>query len=206
MRFVLTLLTASFIALPLAAQNAKVVGTAIVDGQRVELLSDRSWRYAEAATTERGCAEINHVLQLCGVSDRWTSLDTTGTEFIRQFRLNSRTYSGIIYEELGAADGLTAEFMRQAVLENAAMFTGVRAEDIPVISIDTLTVDENPAERVVYGAKFNGLDIVYQNTIVNAANHNIQVVVWSVGAELTDEAQNANADFINAIRIDFPRN
>ncbi len=192
-------------AFPALAQSANVVGNAVVDGKRVELLSDRSWRYAETAQGNAGCQALNQVLQLCNLDPGWASLDTTGTEFIRQFRLTARNYGGIIYEELGSDDGLTLEFMRNAVIENAAMFTGVPASEIPVLDVATVSVGENTGERVVYGAKYNGLDIIYQNTILNAPNHNIQVVVWSVGKTLTDDALASNAAFLDAIDITFPQ-
>ena len=59
MRVIIGFLAAAFFALPLAAQNATVVGSALVDGQRVELLSDQTWRFSEATTGEKGCEALN---------------------------------------------------------------------------------------------------------------------------------------------------
>lgn len=185
---------------PVSAQD--VVGTAVIGGKRVELLNDNTWRYFDAgAETEDGCVPIDDRLSFCGSILNWRPLSTAGTEFIRQFRHSDRVYAGIIHERLGANDGVDAGFMRNAIIENAASFTGVRPEEIPIHGIDELEVDGQAGETIIYGAVFEGLDIVYQNTLVNGADFNLQFVVWSIGKDLSDEARDMNASFLRSIRI-----
>ena len=193
------------LALPAHAEDAQVVGTSVLGGKRVELLNDNTWRFAEFGDDEdAGCVPVNQVLSFCGTIFDWRPVDTTGTEFLRQFQHDSRTHAGILYEEVGAADGMDMEFMRNAVIENAAMGTGVRPEEIPVHGAETRTVDGHPAETVIYGANFNGLDIVYINTIVNSDHHNLQFVIWTVGKAVTDKGRAASEGFLKSMRITFP--
>ncbi len=203
MRHLAFLAAIILLALPVSAQNSDVVGTAVLGGKRVELLSDRTWRFADEAQAEGPCVPINTVLTFCGSIIDWRPVDTTGTEFTRLFRQDSRTYGGIIYEEVGAAEGMDLEFMRNIIIENAAMGTGVQAQDIPIFGVQAVEVDGHPAETIIYGANFNGLDIIYLNTIVNSENHNVQFVVWTIGNTLTEEGRAAAKNFNEAARIDF---
>jgi|GEM_PF-1606695 len=199
------LVLAATLALPVAAQEASVVGTSVLGGKRVELLSDNTWRYAVLAQNDDAkCVPINTVLTFCGTIFDWRPLGTTGTDFTRQFRHDSRSYAGIIHEELGAADGMDMEFMRNAVIEIAAMATGTRPEDVAIHDVRNETVDGQPGETIVYGANIQGLDVMYQNTIVNAPHHNLQFVVWTIGADLTETNVALHKAFLDAQRITFP--
>ena len=189
---------------PAFAEDAKVIGTAVLGGKRVELLNDNTWRFAEFGDEEAGCVPINSILSFCGTIFDWRPVDTAGTEFLRQFQHDSRTHAGILYEEVGAADGMDMDFMRNAVIENAAMGTGVRPEEIPIHAATVGEVDGQPSETITYGATFNGLDFVYQNTIVNSEHHNLQFVVWSVGDTVGDKAKAASDNFVQSMRILFP--
>ena len=203
MKLLPTLAALIMFALPLTAQSGEVVGTAVLGGKRVELLGDRTWRFADEVQAEGPCVPINTVLTFCGTIFDWRPVDTTGTEFIRLFRHDSRTYGGIIFEEVGSAEGMDLEFMRNIIIENAAMGTGVQPQDIPIHDVQAVEVDGHPAETVIYGATFNGLDIIYLNTIVNSENHNVQFVVWTIGDTLTDEGRAAARSFNEVARIDF---
>ena len=189
---------------PAVAEDAAVIGTAVLGGKRVELLSDNTWRFAEFGDEDPSCVPINSVLSFCGTIFDWRPIDTSGTEFLRQFQHDSRIHAGILYEEVGAADGMDMDFMRNAVIENAAMGTGVRPEEIPIHAATLGDVDGHPSETITYGATFNGLDFVYQNTIVNFDHHNLQFVVWSVGDTANDKARAASDNFIQSMRITFP--
>ncbi len=188
------------VSLPAAAQD--VIGTAVIGGKKVELLSDQTWRYAEIGTTSDGpCVPIDNRLTFCGSILDWRPISTSGTEFIRQFRHSERIYAGIIHESLGADDGVDQEFMRNAVIENVAMFTNTRPEEIPIYDVKVTEVDDQSAETIIYGAVYNGLDIVYQNTLINGPDYNLQFVVWSVGKELSEDAASMNENFLSSIRL-----
>ncbi len=196
---------AASLALPATAQDTDVVGTTILGGKRVELLSDKTWRFADLADSNDGkCVPINTVLAFCGTIFDWRPIGTAGTEFTRQFRHDSRSYAGIIFEELGATDGMDLEFMRNAIIENAAMGAGVRPAEIPIHDAQSTTVDGQPGETIVFSVNFDGLEVTFQNTIVNAPHHNVQFVVWTIGPELTEDGKALHEAFLDAQRITFP--
>lgn len=189
------------LAFPTAAQS--VVGTAIIGGKRAELLSDKTWRFS-SGTTPANCVPINHTMSFCGSILDWKPTSTVGTDFVRLFSGGSRTYGGVIYEDVGSADGLDMEFMRNLAIENAAAFTGVPPEEIPIHEVAETTVDGVAGETVSYGARMGTLDFVYQNTILNSETTTIQFVVWTIAKELTDEARTANRNFLDAFKLDLP--
>jgi hypothetical protein len=185
---------------PAAAQD--VIGTSVIGGKRIEILSDNTWRYSDFDRKGDGpCVPIDNRLTFCGSILDWRPMNTTGTDFVRQFKHSERIYAGVIHENLGASDGVDNEYMRNIVIENVAMFTNVRPEEIPIFGVEPVEVDGTPAETIVYGAIFNGLDIVYQNTLINGDDFNLQFVVWSVGDQLSEDAVEMNANFLSSFRL-----
>ena len=57
-------------ALPAMAQG--VVGTGVVDGRRVELLDDRSWRFV--GPEDEGCWAVTARVSFCGDPATWTPI------------------------------------------------------------------------------------------------------------------------------------
>ena len=94
--------------------------------------------------------------------------------------------------------------MRNLAIENAAAFTGVPPEEIPIYEVAETVVDGVAGETVSYGARMGALDFVYQNTILNSETTTIQFVVWTIAKELTDEARTANRNFLDAFKLDLP--
>lgn len=203
MRAAAVLFAALALAAPAGAQETSVVGTAVIGGKKVELLSDRSWRFAEVGAAQGTCVPINLTLSFCGSILDWKPIPTTGSEFTRLFRHDSRTYAGVIYEEVGREDGMDAEFMRNVVIENAAAATGIPPAEIPIHDVQDKALDGIPAETIAYGASINGLDVVYMNTILNGPRHTVQLVSWTIGADLTDQTREAHRGFTEG--FDFPQ-
>lgn len=200
---VAAVLALSILAAPVWAQEASVVGTAILGGKRVELMSDNTWRFSEISAAKT-CVPINTLLSFCGSTLTWTPTSAVGSDFTRLYRNGSRTYGGVIYEDIGSADGMDIEFMRNVVIENAAAFAGIAPGEVPIYGVEDVTVDDVPGETVMYGVNLGALKFVYQNTILNWDHHTMQFVVWTVGDELTDQAREMNADFLDSFDVVDP--
>jgi hypothetical protein len=181
-----------------------VVGTSVLGGKRVELLSDNTWRFAEVPEADGACEPINNVLSFCGTIFDWRPSRTSGTDFIRVFNHSDQIAAGIIYEELGAADGMDLAFMRNVVIETAADATGMRPEDVVISNVEEHTVSGLPAETISYEVVMNGLDLRYHNTIVSTENHTFQLVSWNVGKEEPEEFAEVADSFVEAVRITLP--
>lgn len=191
------------------AQNAdssgpSVIGTTVIGSKRVQLLSNNTWRFEETAPGSEGCVPINSVLSFCGSILKWRPTATHGTEFLRLFQHDTRNYGGIIYEEIGMDDGLDLDNLRAIIIENAALFSSVPVEEIPVLNVVDTSVDDVPGETITYGVRVNGLSFVYQNTIVSGARTSIQFVTWGIGQELSDDMQSLHANFIESLQLDMP--
>lgn len=192
------------LALVSPAFAQKVVGTSVLGGKRVELLSDNTWRFADIPESDGKCVPINTVLSFCGTILDWRPTRTSGTDFIRVFEHSNRIAAGIIYEEVGAADGMDLAFMRNVIIETAADATGMRPEDVVISNVENRTVDGLQAETISYQVVMNGLDLRYQNTIVSSDNHTFQLVAWNVGKKEPEEFTDVANSFVDAVRITLP--
>lgn len=196
---------ATLLQCPASAQTAggtaDVIGKTILGGKRVELLSDRTWRFASTAEADIKCQPINTALTFCGSILDWRPSSTNGTEFTRLFHHDSRNYAGIVYENVGKADGMEREAYRALIISGSAAAVGVQASDVPVIDVFDQPVDEVPGETMIYGLRVEGISAVYINTSVLMDQHAIQFLTWSIGSELTDDHRALHDRFIAANRI-----
>ena len=196
------------IALALLATSAmaqEVVGKGTVrTGEKVELLSDGTWRSVGAVPESGDCTRINDVLSFCAPETRWAPESTLGTDFIRSYQFSDRLYAGIIFEALGEADGIDAAVMREIVVTNVAAVTNVTEDEVPVFDMKDVQVDGIPAETIVYGGNFSGLPFIYFNTIVTSERHTIQLLTWSVDREPTSQHEERHAEFLDNVRLALP--
>ena len=187
---------------PVAAQD--VVGTSIVTGKRVELLSDHTWRFTEARKLPATCIPVNARIAFCGSPLEWWPSSTSGTDFLRVFRHDDRTYAGMIYEGIGEDDGLMAEVYRELIIRRTADVAGVGANEIPVLSSTATEVEGIAGETLVYGARLAGIAMVFMNTVIVQASYSAQFVTWSLGKEQTAEHVALHAAFLDAIDMTGP--
>ncbi len=177
---------------PVAAQA--IVGKALVDGKAVLLFEDRTWTY-ENATTD--CQTLTAKLGFCGAALGWTPSTRPTPDVLAAFRLNSTTYANFIYEDLGTANGLTVEGVRDILLQMVQSQTG----SIPtVIETSSDKLGSLSAETVVYAFQVSGLDVVYANTFVLGTNSLLQAQTYELSTTYTDAHRQAHAEFLTAIQ------
>ncbi|MDU8926913.1 hypothetical protein RXV86_05915 [Alisedimentitalea sp. MJ-SS2] len=177
-----------------------VIGTAVVSGKKIEILEDRTWRYAETGTAD-ACIPANHGVRFCGERRNWKRQFNGLRDFSLLFDHSSKISGGIIIEDVGLRDGIEMETMREVALGGAADASGVAIEEVPVLDVLTAEVDGHPAETIIYGAKPLKLGFVYANTIVLLEDRTLQILVWAFGKEFTEEHEKWHADFIGNVRI-----
>jgi hypothetical protein len=181
-------------------QDVEVVGTAIVRGQRVELLSDQTWRLAETVPKNAECAPIRAGLVFCGSPLEWWPTSVAGSDFTRVFKHDSRTYGGIIFEELGTNDGLTIDGYRSLILSNFADGVRVPPEDIPVALSEPISILGKNGEIAVYGGRVEGLTMIFANSFYVGPDHSFQIVTWNIETNFTDEHAALHESFVAAVR------
>ena len=174
------------------------VGTAFVDGQRVELFADGSWRYS-GPSASNGCITIKLNVDFCGQELGWRQMKNNDREITAQFMFDDRNYGLFIIEQLGLVDGVSSELMMSIVIENLASASGVRAEDIVVFSVEEGMFNDLPSATITYGGALDNLNIIFQNTIVIDENLTMQAATYTIGAEVTDSFERLHDEFLDAI-------
>ncbi|MEL7232206.1 MAG: hypothetical protein AAGJ85_06820, partial [Pseudomonadota bacterium] len=117
------------------------------------------------------------------------------------YRYDDRNYAMIIMEDLGMKDGLSLEFMRQTVIENAATGSGVPVSDILIISSVDTVFDEKQASRIIYSTNVDGLDLVYTNTIVSEDHRTAQLITMAIAASHDEKQTELHQKFLNLLRL-----
>lgn len=186
-------------ALSLPAGAQEVVGSSIVGGRPVQLMSNFTWKYN--SPTPSSCQAVKDTISFCGQNGGWTQVSNGDKDIAAQFRLNDRTYGMFVVEELGSDDGMNEDFMLDIVVKHAADVAGVQKKDIVTIGPDATMVDGRPGKSITYFAKMQGLPLVFTNTVVVDKHRTVQVATYSVGGTLTDEMKLNHKNFLAATRL-----
>lgn len=174
------------------------VGTAFVDGQRVELFADGSWRYSGPSVSS-GCITIKSNVDFCGQELGWQQMKNNDAEITAQFMFNDRNYGLFIIEQIGLVDGVSSEFMMLTAIENFASASGVRAEDIVVFSVEEGMFNDLPSATITYGGALENINFIFRNTIVIDKNLTMQAATYTIGTEVTDSFERLHDGFLDAI-------
>ncbi|HLQ17481.1 MAG TPA: hypothetical protein VK146_00770 [Tabrizicola sp.] len=182
------------IALNSIAVAQSAVGKAVVGGKTVTLFDDGTWKYADAAgTVTSDCSDVTPTVQFCGGALGWSTTPPASSEINAAFRIDARHYAQYLIEDLGSDDGLTADFMRQVVLDNARMATGNTPE---VIDVQPVTLGALAGDTVVYKVKINGLDVVFANSVFVEPKRVMQIMTYAIGGEFTPQHEGLQAEFL----------
>ncbi|NDV00778.1 hypothetical protein [Pseudoroseicyclus tamaricis] len=202
------------LALPAAAQDApEVIGTAVIEGQDVELLSDGSWRplveeapAARAAApeiTEGPCAPVTETLAFCGAPESLTAMDPAGTAFTGVWRPTggSDITFGLMAETAGLSRGVTLEDFVRLVVETAETGAGIDEEILGfrrALEGETLG---HPSTTLAYRMPQGpGGTLGFVNTLVMTEDEAIQLLAWQPGPEPTDGLLDAQQAFAALFR------
>jgi hypothetical protein len=194
------LILIAFLALPGVALAQSSVGKAVVGGKTVTLFDDGTWKYADAAAalTPGACEDVTPTVQFCAAALGWTSTPPASPEINAAYRIDARHYAQYLIEDLGSDDGLTPEFMRQVVLDNAQMATGNTPE---VIDVQPVTLGALTGDTVVYKAKINGLDVVFANSVFVEPKRVMQIMTYAIGGEYTPQHAGYQVDFLTNTKL-----
>ncbi len=185
---------------PAQAFAQAAVGKAIVGGKTVTLFDDGTWEFADGATAAKPvtCDTVTPTVQFCSSALGWTTSPPASPEINAAYRIDARHYAQFLIEDLGSDDGLTAEFMRQVVLDNAKMATGNTPEviDVQPVGLGALTGD-----TVIYRAKINGLDVVFANSVFVEPKRVMQIMTYAIASEYTAQHAGYQAEFLTNTKL-----
>lgn len=195
-----TITMLSFTAKPISA--AEAVGLAIVNGEIVVLLSDNTWRYKVAGSTnDDACISLSTQITFCDTFKEWEKATKSDPSQLAQFSYNDKNYGVLIEENIGLSDGNNLSYMREAAITNAANVIGVSNAEIVTISVEDVKFGEFDATNLIYKMEFKGLPLVYNNTIVIAKNYSYQFITYTIATGYEPIQQEIHDKFINAIKI-----
>ena len=183
-------------------QARDLVGTGFIEGKIVQLFSDGTWAYL-VESSDPDCKFVHELVEFCKTDMRWRPQSGVTFDFDKLYSHDERHYGGLIIEEIGTADGNSIEGMITTVLTFAADAAGVTIEQIPVHSVAETQLDGFDAKTVVYGARIDGINYVYANSIIVEELLTIQALTWSVGKEFSAKHQELTSDFLSGIRINY---
>ncbi|MEM7438548.1 MAG: hypothetical protein AAF393_03045 [Pseudomonadota bacterium] len=199
MRNLFTILASCLcIAMPATAQS--IVGTTVVDGQKVQLLSDNTWRFAEGGTGD--CAQLHVKLSFCGDTREWQKSDPPSPDIIAQYMFKQSFFGQYIIEDVGTESGVTREGMRKIAIENAAAAAGVSAAEVAVLVNEEGTHFGLPSDTLVYAVVVDSLAVVFANTIVVGKNAMVQINTFTLGTEFAPEHNDIHRDFVSLTKFD----
>lgn len=185
-------------AAPALAQSA--VGKAVVGGKTVTLFDDGTWKYADATSgaATAVCTDITPGVQFCNGSLDWMPSPAASAEINAAYRIDARHYAQYLIEDLGSDDGITADFMRQVVLDNAKMATGNTAE---VIDVQPAKLGGLTGDTVIYKVAINGVDVVFANAVFVEPKRVMQIMTYAIGTEYTPQHAGFQADFLTNTKL-----
>lgn len=181
---------------------ASSIGKALVDGKIVVLYDNKTWSYEDQASQDNGCQTLSDRVEFCVGSTSYQVVDSGSSELLAQFSKDDRNYAMIIEESVGSKDGMTLEFMRKAVIDNQVS-AGVNKNDIITIDTTEGLVYEQNASFLAIATQLDGLKLVYAYTIIVSDKATYQLITYSIGTELSDEAMGNHKEFLDLVKIKF---
>ncbi|MEM1273914.1 MAG: hypothetical protein AAGF88_08855 [Pseudomonadota bacterium] len=200
MRRVLLPFIVAIWALPLPAQT--VIGTAVVDGQEVEILSDNTWRFRASIPATADCVAVDGPISFCTRTSRWRALPTTPSPAVDViFQLDDRSYAMMVIEAVGLRDGLNTAGLQQIVLSNAATAANRPPDSIPILESYDAEVDGAPYPTISFRATLQGLNFVYHVTMILQDAAAIQLTSYTIGAEIDPSQRALHEDFLASVLV-----
>jgi hypothetical protein len=178
-----------------------VVGRTVIGGQRVELLDDNTWRFAESSATPAGCHDLREGVSFCGAAEQWQRITNAPPQLTAQYRFDDKTYGQFVIEAVGTSSGMTLDGVREMVIGYAAQASQASPGDIPVLDNFAQIVDGHDGDTIVYAATISGMKLVFANTIVVEDARTIQAMTYTFGETYTEEHRNLHTEFIGEIRV-----
>jgi len=194
------LLLAGCLAAPIPVLAQSAVGKAVVDGKTVTLFDDGTWKYADVTSSAAtvGCTDITPGVQFCNGSLGWKPSPEASPEINAAYRIDARHYAQYLIEDLGSDDGITADFMRQVVLDNAKMATGNTAE---VVDVQPAKLGRLTGDTVIYKVALNGVDVVFANAVFVEPKRVMQIMTYAIGNEYTPQHAGYQADLLTNTKL-----
>ena len=183
---------------PAMAQD--VLGTAVVDGRRVELLSDNTWREVDTAPAE--CRRIEGPVLFCGDPDRWPSMEPENPSIDAAFETGVASFAAITVEEIGRDRGADDAAMRTFLLDSEAQQAGVEDGEDLVIAESPAEIDGRDAMTLVMTRKVVDIPSVVATTYHIGEDFHVRALTWELFDGFRPEHRALHRQFLSQIQLD----
>ena len=178
----------------------EVVGTAVVEGEKVTLFADGTWEYA--TPTVGDCKVVARNLSFCGSPREWQRVSNAPAPLAAQYKRRGFEYGQMLVEDIGLDQGMNLKLMRDAALQNAGQASGQAPEDVLVLADDPIKVDGIDGATLAYLVEFRGTKVVFANTLLLTKEQTMQLQTYVVGADrYSDKHQTLHAEFLDQIEV-----
>jgi hypothetical protein len=189
--------------LPIAASAVaeEIVGEAIVDGARVELLADGTWR--EVPLTAEGCTRIEGPVSFCGDLDDWGEVLLSDDQEVDVLHvMPSGTTIGMMVEM--EADIDPAISPRAFALLTMGFAAEPEEIDFEVVSERAATIHGWRTSSIVVSPQPNGgSGTTVITPLLFEDGGFLAVFTFGDSDKPASEYQDVHADFLSEIRIDL---
>ena len=186
----------------LTAFSQSVIGSAYVNGDVIEIMSDKTWRYKSEVNQNlrskkkpQDCDFLKYGIYFCNKSS-WQVSAPTGS-FTNLYVIDDKTYAGFIIEEIGSNDGVTREFMTKLALDNAASAANVSTNQIVQHFVEEQSIDDISFTTVAYSAAVEGMSFIFLNNIYVNETVTAQAIVYGFGSSVNSRLLSLNKELIN---------
>ncbi len=188
--------------LPAFAQS--ILGIAEINGRKIVVNDDFTWSYINddlQAAIPTDCFKITEVYLFCGKYLGWGAYGVQlSPDITAAFKLDDRNYFTTIHETVGANDGISFDFIQDAIIKNTAAHAGLSTKDVTIHSVDETHLFGDPARRIVYSVNLNGLDVTYFNTFYVVATETLQFISYTIGAAPTPQSMQTHTNAIAVLQ------
>ncbi|TNE66256.1 MAG: hypothetical protein EP336_10290 [Rhodobacteraceae bacterium] len=178
-----------------------IVGVAFVDGKRVDLYDNGTWDFSEQG--DLTCQKIAAKLSFCGNPLKWKPARVPNAEVSAAFSMDDRNYGMVVYEAVGAKEGMSPALLQSVALEYAAEAAGVSVSHIPVYGIEPSEVSGHATETLYYGASFEGMNIIYANTPIVGDHDTAQLITYTLAEQIDDAFKARHMAFLDDFKANF---
>lgn len=188
-------------AAPQTADAEQVVATTIVDGKKVELLDNNSWRFVASGNSQSNCSTVAGDVTFCGARNVWQPIQPPNAQIAAAFLRSEKHYGIVISEGIGTNSGISVDSMRQIAIQNAANGAGILAKDVAVADAFTSQANGVSYSTVAYSVTINGIPIFYLNSIYVGPDRALQMITYELDRSLTQYHRELHQEFLDATLV-----
>ena len=177
--------------------TAEKLATAVVDGRKVNIYSDKTWAYQDSL--QGSCESLDAHVSFCS-NDTWSKTLKSDPGQLAQYLNDKDQHAIIVSEGLGLPDGVSLELMVDAALLNMASALGISKSDIPVLNISDVEFEGMQSTRMAISAEVKGFGMILTYTI-SVADRSYQLITFQAGKNYRSTDETLHNSFIKHVKI-----